>query len=284
MAADTGYTTARRILQLWRLHASMDLNAITQDVKTFVTFFLSDFIVNMAAVAATLLLAARFAGIGRWSQVQLVFMLGYAILASGLLEVFFGFNVKVISRRLGRGQLDHSLVQPQPLWMVFLTEGFNLSGIASALPGLGLLIWSLPRLALAVTPGWVALFLVNVLASSAIVLSFSFLYGSLAFWAPRSAEELSSTALGALDQLKSFPLDGVGPGLTGGLLTFLPAGFVAWYPCRALLGLTTDPVALAAAPFAAVAFATLATIVFRKGLRQYGRTGSQRYLSFGHRR
>ncbi len=284
MAADTGYTTARRILQLWRLHASMDLNAITQDVKTFVTFFLSDFIVNMAAVAATLLLAARFAGIGRWSQVQLVFMLGYAILASGLLEVFFGFNVKVISRRLGRGQLDHSLVQPQPLWMVFLTEGFNLSGIASALPGLGLLIWSLPRLALAVTPGWVALFLVNVLASSAIVLSFSFLYGSLAFWAPRSAEELSSTALGALDQLKSFPLDGVGPGLTGGLLTFLPVGFVAWYPCRALLGLTTDPVALAAAPFAAVAFATLATIVFRKGLRQYGRTGSQRYLSFGHRR
>lgn len=262
----------------------MDLNAITQDLKTAATFFFSDFIVNTAAVAATLLLAARFAGIGQWSQTQLVFMLGYSILASGVLEVFFGFNVKVISRRLGRGQLDHSLMQPQPLWQVFLTEGFNLSGVASLLPGVGMLSWALPRLALAVTPGWVALFLANLLASAAIILSFSFLYGSLAFWVPRAAEEISSTALGALDQLKPFPLDGVGSGLTGGLLTFLPAGFVAWYPCRALLGLTTDPVALAATPLAAIAFATLATVVFRKGLRQYGRTGSQRYLSFGHRR
>lgn len=262
----------------------MDLNAITQDSKTFVTFFVSDLIVNAASVVATLLLAARFAGIGRWTQLQIVFMLGYAIMASGLLEVFFGFNVKVISRRLGRGQLDHSLLQPQPLWMVFLTEGFNLSGLASLLPGLGLLLWSLPRLALATSPGWDLLLLVNLLASATIILSYSFLCGSLAFWAPRAAEEISSSALSALDQLKPFPLDGVGAGLAGGLLTFLPAGFVAWYPCRALLGLDGAPAAPVITPVAAGIFAAVATAVFRKGVQHYGRTGSQRYLSFGHRR
>ena len=283
MAAN-GNPGFRRVGQLWRLHAGMDLNAITQDSKTFITFFVSDFIVNAASVVATLLLAARFAGIGRWTPLQIVFMLGYASIASGLLEVFFGFNVKVISRRLGRGQLDHSLLQPQSLWMVFLTEGFNLSGLASLLPGLGLLVWSLPRLALATSPGWDLLLLLNLLASATIVLSYSFLCGSLAFWAPRAAEEISSSALSALDRLKPFPLDGVGVGLAGGLLTFLPAGFVAWYPCRALLGLDGRLAAPAITPVAAVIFAAAATAVFRKGVQHYGRTGSQRYLSFGHRR
>lgn len=276
--------TVRRILQLWWLHAALDLGSVTQDLKTFLTYFFSDLIVNTAAITATLLLAERFAGIGRWTQLQVVFMLGYAIIAGGILEVFFGFNVKVISRRLGRGQLDHTLVQPQPLWLVFLTEGFNLTGLASVLPGIGLLLWALVHLALPITPGWVLLLLINLAASAVIVLSFSFLYGSLAFWAPRAAEELSSTSLRALDQLKSFPLDGVGPVLVGGLLTFLPAGFVGWYPCRALLGLDSGPWAAFVTPLAAVIFAGLATMAFRKGLHHYGYTGSQRYLSFGHRR
>lgn len=276
--------TARRILQLWRLHAALDLGSVTQDLKTFITYVFSDLITNTAAVTATLLLAERFAGIGRWTQVQIVFMLGYAIIAGGVLEVFFGYNVKTISRRLGRGQLDHSLLQPQPLWVVLLTEGFNLSGLASVLPGLGLLWWALAHLPVTVTPGWLLLLLINLPASAIIVLSFSFLYGSLAFWAPRAAEEVSSAALQALDQLKSFPLDGAGAGLVGGLLTFLPAGFVAWYPCRTLLGLDSRPAAAFVAPAAAVVFAGLAALAFRKGLRHYGRTGSQRYLSFGHRR
>jgi len=276
--------TVRRILQLWWLHAALDLGSVTQDLKTFVTYLFSDLITNTAAVTATLLLAERFAGIGRWTQVQIVFMLGYAIIAGGMLEVFFGFNVKVISRRLGRGQLDHSLIQPQPLWVIFSTEGFNLTGLASVLPGLGLFWWALAHLEVAVTPGWLLLLLLNVAASATIVLSFSFLYGSLAFWAPRAAEEVSSTALRALDQLKSFPLDSAGAGLVGGLLTFLPAGFVGWYPCRALLGLDSRPADAFATPAAALVFAGLATLAFRKGLRHYGRTGSQRYLSFGHRR
>jgi hypothetical protein len=77
--------TVRRILQLWRLHAALDLGSVTQDLKTFVTYVFSDLITTTAAVTATLLLAARFAGIGRWTQVQIVFMLGYAIIAGGVL-------------------------------------------------------------------------------------------------------------------------------------------------------------------------------------------------------
>jgi ABC-2 type transport system permease protein len=116
-----------------------------------------------------------------------------------------------------------------------------------------------------------------------VVLSFSFLWGSLAFWAPLAAEEISSSSIDLLYQLKSFPLDGLGPLVLSGLLTVLPAGFVAWYPSRALLGLDPSGWAGWIAPLVALLFAIVTSWIFLKGLRYYGRTGSQRYSSLGHR-
>jgi ABC-2 type transport system permease protein len=285
----TGLGEARslvaRIFRLWRLYASMDLLLLTRDVKLALSYFVSDAILNIAAITATLLLAERFDGIGHWTKFQVVFMLGYATLVSGLLSTFFSYNVLEISRRLGRGQLDHTLVQPQPVWMALLTEGFMpFSGSAILFPGFGLILWATHRLAVPVSPAWLALAALNLAASAAVALSFSFLWGSLAFWAPRAAEEVSSSSVRLIYQLKSFPLDGTGPILTGGLMTLLPVGLVAWAPCRALLGLDPSGWGGAVTPLAAVLFAALAGWVFRRGMREYARTGSQRYSSFGHRR
>jgi ABC-2 type transport system permease protein len=115
-------------------------------------------------------------------------------------------------------------------------------------------------------------------------LAFSFLWGSLAFWAPRAAEEISSSATSLITNLKSFPLDGLGPLLLSGLLTIIPVGFVAWYPCRALLGIDSTPYAGWITPLAALVLGMLTLLIFRKGLHSYEHTGSQRYTSFGHRR
>jgi ABC-2 type transport system permease protein len=120
-------------------------------------------------------------------------------------------------------------------------------------------------------------------ASLAVVLAFSFLWGSLAFWAPLAAEEISSSSVQLLSQLKPFPLDGLGPLLLSGLLTVVPVGFVAWYPSRALLGLDPPGWSGWATPLMAVIFALATSWLFRKGLRYYGRSGSQRYSSLGHR-
>ncbi len=274
----------RRILRLWKMYAVLDFTFLMADLKLALTWYISDGIVNLASVTATLLLADRFAGIGAWGRYEVVFMLGYATVVSGLMNMLFGYNVLTISRRLGRGQLDHTLIQPQPIWLSLLTEGFMpFSGSPMLLPGIALLVWSAGKLSLAIAPGWLALLALNLLASSVIVLAFSFLWGSLAFWAPRAAEEISSSSLHLLYQLKAFPLDGIGPLLLSGMLTILPVGFVAWYPCRALLGLDPSGWSRWATPLAALIFAIVTSWIFRKGMRYYGRTGSQRYSSLGHR-
>lgn len=274
-----------RLLVLWRLYAGMDLLWLLRDAKTALTGIVSDVVLSLGRVAATWLLAERFAGIGHWSREQVLFMLGYGITVNGLLVTFCNYNISHISRRLGRGQMDHTLIQPQPLWMALLTEGFApCSGSGVLAPGLVLLVRAMLRLDLALTPGWLALVAVNLVASVAVAMAFSFLWGSLAFWAPRAAEEISSSALDLLVGLKMFPLDGLAPGLLGGLLTFLPVGFVAWYPSRCLVGLDPRPWAPGLTPLAALLLSALAAWVFLRGMRHLGRIGSQRYSAFGHRR
>lgn len=274
----------RRIFRLWLLYAWLDFTWMTRDPTFFVTYFVSEVMINATAVGSTFLLAESFGGIGTWTREEVLFMLGYGILVGSVVFTFFGYNVSHISRRVGRGQLDHALIQPQPVWMGLLTDGFNpFGGSAGLIPGLALILWAGRHLTLTVTPGWLALFALNLVASCAISMAFSFFWGSLAFWAPRAAEEITSSTWRMIDQLKTFPLDGVGGGLATGLLTALPVGFVAWFPCRALLGLDSSPYAAGITPVAALVFVAIAVTVFRKGMQHYGRTGSQRYLSMGHR-
>jgi ABC-2 type transport system permease protein len=285
MAADGMKGGLRRLFRLWGVSAYLDLLWMTRDLKQFLLYWLSDLVLNVAAVTAVFLLAERFERIGAWTKPQILFMLGYATVVKGVLELFFGYNILYISRRLGRGQLDHTLVQPQPLPLALLTEGFvPFSGSAVLLVGAGLLFWATTRLGTPLTAGWAAFVCLNLAASAELVLAFTFLCGSLAFWAPRSAEEINSSSLGLMHQLQVFPLDGLGPVLLTGLMTVLPVGLIAWFPCRGLLGLADLGRGTAITCMGALLLAALAAGVFRLGLRQYGRTGSQRYVSSGHRR
>jgi ABC-2 type transport system permease protein len=283
-----GNALARIPGRLWRLaklYFYMDLMWTLRSPKLFLSFLVSQGVQSVASILGTLLLAERFAGIGGWSKAQVLFFLGYAALVGGLMDMLFNYNVLHISRRVGRGQLDHTLIQPQPLWMALLTEGWvPVSAFVSILPGLALLVWAGARLHLALTAGWLAALVLNLGASVAIFVAFAYLWGSLAFWAPRAAEEISASATSLLSRLSVFPLEGVGPALLVGVMTALPIGFVAWFPCRCLLGLERRGWMIGMTPVAAAVFVSAATWVFAKGLRHYARVGSQRYTDFGHRR
>lgn len=277
--------TIKRIFRLWRVYGYIDFMMLTRDLKTFLVWVISDTILNIAGVTGMVLLAAKFDGIGFWSLWQVLFLLGYAMTVSGIMDLFFASNISYISRRIGRGQLDHILAQPQPLWMSLLTEGFiPFSGGAIMLPGIALLLWAIAKVGVAITAGWLFFLILNLLSSVLVILAFSFLWGSLAFWSPRAAEEISSSTHALLNQLRVYPLDRMNRTLTGSLMTILPVGFVAWYPCRALLGMDHTAWGYWGTLCAGLLFSIPAVWIFRRGLKHYERTGSQRYLNHGHRR
>ena len=275
----------RQILRAWRVQTYLDFLFLIRDRKNASLYMAADLILTVAAVTGVLLLAERFGGIGDWSRMQVVFMLGFASLAMTMCHLFFGINILWISRRIGRGQLDHLLIQPRPIWKALLTEGFIPFTMGTALiPGIALTAWSLTALDLPAGFGWWTAFGVNLVAAMAVITAFSYIWGTLAFWAPAGAEEISTSALRLISELKPFPLDGMGRTLKTGLLSIIPAGFIAWYPAGVLLGIRKAEYGIFITPLAALIMGGLAALFFNRGLAHYARTGSQRYLDFGHRR
>lgn len=271
----------RQLVRLLGLYARMDVLWIGRARSTAFTFYLAEWVLGVGIVASTWLLAERFDGLGPWTRDQVVFLLGYSLLVRGVVDMLFGWNVAHISRRIGRGQLDHMLLQPVPLWVLVLSEGFSpLSGSGLALSG-GVVLWlSGEGLGVFAPP----VFLLNLLASVAIVIGFSYAWASLAFFAPRAAEEINSSTMDLIDQARGFPLDGLGPGLLGVLLSVVPIGYVAWLPARSLLGQADSASVVWATPLAAIVIVSISFSIFVRGMRHYRETGSTRYLALGHRR
>jgi len=274
----------RKILSLWSIYARMDLLWLLKDFNNFILYVTTDIVINFASITGIWLIAARFNGIGGMSIYQLLFMLGYSLTVGGVINSFFSFNVYFISRKIGRGQMDHVLIMPQPVWMTLLTEGFTpVSGSGVLFSGLGVMAFALSRIDNPVNAALIATLAVCIVLSTAISLAFSFLWGSLAFYSPVGAEEICSSVDSFFTSLRSFPLNGVGTVSKYLMLSVLPVGLYAWYPATALMGLSSSGHILLFAVIA-LAYTGIVMMIFRKGLQHYVKNGANRYNDRGHRR
>lgn len=276
----------KQFLSLYVLYAKMDFAWLLRDRVFASLAILSDVISNLSSIAGIFLLAWKFGGIGGMSRYEILFMLGYTSLMTGIYQVFFSSNnVGHISRRIGRGQVDHMLMQPLPLPVQLMTEGFiPFSGSSNLVSGAALLGIAVAKLGIR-PPWWWALALAgHLVATVAILVASSYLASSVAFYAPAQAEEISTYVIDAQCSLAQFPLSGMPLALKAPLLTVFPAGLLGWFPSLALLGKPPLDLPGYYPAIIAVALAACAAYFFRKGLHYYVKKGINRYLAIGHRR
>ncbi len=280
------WKTLRRLFYLWGVYARIDAGWFLRDTKICLLNIVTDLISNVSAITGVLLLSERFGGIGGMSRPEILLMLGYSMLVEGVFLLFLMMNnVGHISRRIGRGQLDHMLLQPVPIWMQLITDGFiPVSGSSMLLCGAGITAWAVQRLALAVTPLWLAALALGVLCSVAVMLGFSYVASAVAFYAPVAGEEISTTTFDLFSTTRMYPLGGMAQGVQVALCTVLPVGMAAWFPASVLLGRAPAGLPAVLLVAAAVGFMTIATLLFKKGLKHYATTGSVRYHDRGFRR
>ena len=276
----------KTLFRLFKTYGKMDLMWFLRDTKYCLLQIVTDFVSTGAAMAGVFVLARRFGNIGGMTQDQLLFMLGYAMLGDGIFSLFFiGYNAGQISRTIGRGQLDHSMIQPVPLWMQLVTGGFSpVSGSGILLCGTGLTVYAVSLLGTAITFGWVLLLVLSLLASVAIFLACVFLISCIAFWAPVAAEESASLVHGMFGSLKRYPLGGMGIGWQAVFCSLVPVGLAGWFPSLWLMdGGTPAPFFPLLTFVVASILGFLAVGLFRKGMKHYATCGSPRYSGFGHR-
>ncbi|MTI95868.1 MAG: hypothetical protein FH749_10360 [Firmicutes bacterium] len=276
----------RQLLRLWGAYARLDLTWFLRDTKYCIYNIIADTVSSLSAIAGVFLLAEQFGGIGGMDKLQILFMLGYATICDGIILMFFSMNnIAWISRLIGRGQLDHRLIQPVPLWKQFLTEGFiPVSGNSMLLCGIGITIYAASQLGLTISGPWLLQFVFLMLCSVAVILSCSFIAGSVAFYAPVAGEEISTTAISLFAALKSFPLDGLSTAARTVLCTVLPVGMAAWFPANLLLGLPPAGFPETLLIILTIIFTLTASTLFRKGMKHYAKNGSIRYADRGHHR
>lgn len=275
----------KQFMGLYGMYARMDAAWFLRDTKYCIMGMFADFISNISAISGVLLLAWRFDGVGGMSKYEVLFMLGYVTTVTGIYQLFFSANnVGHISRRIGRGQLDHMLMQPLPMPVQLLVEGFiPVSGSGNMLSGFVVIGIALYNLSMRITFTWFLLLFINLFITMVLIISLSYLFSCITFYAPVAAEEISSYVINLTGTLSNYPLSGMPIVAQVVLITVIPAGLMGWFPACALLG--KAPLGFSAFyPFiiaAILAFA--ASMLFKKGLKHYVKIGSNRYKSMGHR-
>jgi ABC-2 type transport system permease protein len=281
-----GRMSVKRFFSLYALYARMDLAWLLRDTVFASLAIAADLISNLSSVTGVYLLAWRFGGIGGMNQHEVLMMLGYATTITGIFQTFFsGNNTGHISRRIGRGQLEHMLIQPLSLPVQLLTEGFiPFSGSSNLFSGFVIMGAALSRLNIVLPWWWIFSLLGNLFITIAIILGQSYLASSFTFYAPVQAEEISTYVIDGTGKISSFPLSGMPIFLQIPMITFIPAGLLAWFPTLALLG--KPPLGLSSVyPLLfAVVLSVAASYFFQKGLKYYVQKGINRYSAFGHRR
>ena len=275
----------RRITKLLSVSAKMDLLWLLRDTKFALLGISGDMVNNAATVSGVFLIASRFGGIGGMSADEVLFMMAYSTLVTGIFTVFGSGNNIHISRIIGRGQLEHLFIQPLPLSVQLATSGFApFTGGSNLVIGMILMIVAIGRLNLDISFLWVSSLIAYLLTTMVIIVARSYLVSSLAFYAPVAAEEISSTAIEDTWFMSTFPLSGMPVIIQASFITILPEGLMAWFPSLCLLGRPPLNLSQCYPMLFALLVSLVASYIFRKGLRYYVHKGSNRYVPFGFRR
>ncbi len=272
----------KRYFELLGIYARMDLYSLVRDMKFMLLVIAADLISNISSVSGIFLLAWKFGGIGGMDRFEILFMLAYGNIVMGFLNMMGGCNALFPSRIIGRGQWEHMFIMPLP-YAVQLTIGiFPFTGSGTLLSGIAILCVAVHNMETALPWWWAGALVFQLLISMVIVVACSYLFSSLAFYAPVQCEEISSTVVYSMEHTMTFPLSGMPVYIRYPLLTIFPAGLMAWFPTMLLLG--KRPAFENFYPVVSALLISLAAAYFfKKGFQYYVQKGINRYVAGGHR-
>ncbi len=202
----------------------------------------------------------RLPNLQGWDLAGVMTIYGIVAFGFGLGTVVCG-NAFLVARIIASGDLDYYLALPADPLVHLLVSRMSLSAWGDL--SFGLIVF------LIAAPGrWMSLplFLTLGLLTGLILVAFSVLVGSLAFWMG-SADNLAGQAINALITFSLYPVE-IFPGVVRVLLyTLIPAALVGSIPARLLDDFSWARLAMLVAVTAG--FTLAARGVFRWGLRRY---------------
>jgi ABC-2 type transport system permease protein len=227
---------------------------------------------------AVVVLLDRFGTLGGWSTGDVLVLIGIAYTGLGVaLTLGDALDPIVFSALVRTGRFDQVLTRPtSPLLWVMTSDvqvrhvGRVVAGVAVLVAGAAVadVVWSARTVALAV---------LAVAADSVVCLAVLVLGAAVTFRTVEGSEFVNAFTYGGAT-LVSYPLQIYASALRFVFLWVVPLGLAVYVPALHLLGRAGPPgVArglLWLVPLAAGAFAGVAAVVWRRGVRHYQGAGS----------
>jgi ABC-2 type transport system permease protein len=238
--------------------------------------FAIDLVANLvqAGVQIVILavLFARVPSLRGWTYEQVLFIYGFSLLPLGLFNIVSINLYRFGERYVIEGHFDRVLLRPiNPLAQVMFEE-FNFAGVNEIAVGIGVMVHASARLGLAWS--FLDLALLLLLAVSAALVFTGIFLGltSVSFW----FEDRMGLAPPVYNIIRfsRYPLTIFSP-LVRLLLTFvLPFAWVAFYPATWFIGSPQVRGLALLTPLVGAAVFGLAYVIWSRGVRHYGSTGS----------
>ncbi len=214
----------------------------------------------------------RIETLADWSFYEVMFIYGFSLIPVGLFSLVGSNLWSFGSKYIIEGGLDRVLLRPlNTLYQIFC-ESFRIESLQDVLIGIGLLVISGTKLGISLSLWDVPMFLLLVFSATLMLLAFFASLVALNFWIEdRVGIEPPFFNMLALGR---YPLTIYSPFLKLLLSTAVPFAFVAFFPAAWFLRREEFYWWTMATPLMAVCFILVCRIIWWRGLRRYGSTGS----------
>lgn len=201
-----------------------------------------------------------------WSFPQALVLIAVYYLMDGLIEMFIAPNMRDIMGQVRDGTLDFVLLKPVSGQFLATFRKLNIWRIVNVFVGVGMSIYAMTRLSLAVGLAEAAAFAITLAAGTLVVYSFWLVLVTLTFWFVK-IDNIEQIVWQAFESGR-YPIEIYPPWLRGTLTYAIPVAFIITVPAQALTGRLSGEF-IGVAVGVGLAAVTLSSLFWRFGLKHY---------------
>ena len=250
-----------------RAYLSLGVLNLVQYRSDFAVSLLNAVISLVTQLLALSVIFTATSNLRGWGPNDLLVLVGIHFFITGLIGIVMRPSMEALMEGIRLGTFDFLLIKPADSQLLASTQVVAPQAATDVVVGVGVVVFGMTRLGVALGPLDVALFLVMLLAGLVIVYSFLLLLATCAFWFVK-LENVLVIFQALFGNAGRWPVT-IFPGWLRAFLTFVvPVAFAVTVPAQALtsqLGPGTAVLAVAVA----VGFFTAARLFWRFALRHY---------------
>jgi ABC-2 type transport system permease protein len=255
-----------RYLRLFGVFFRTSIQTDMEYRADFFTRIVASVLGLMTTLGGLAIVYSYVSNIKGWTFAQAMVLVAVYSLMNGVIEVFIAPNMRKIMEQVRDGTLDFVLLKPVSAQFMATFRQTNIWRMSDILVGLGLLLYAVGKLALAVGLAQAFAFALTLIAGTLIVYSFWLVLVTLCFWVVRidNIEQIVWQAFEA----GRYPIE-IYPAWLRGTLTYaIPIAFIITVPAQALAGKVSGQF-LFAAFLVALAAVVGSSAFWRFGLKHY---------------